>query len=1045
MSENQSTPVQVHIYEASAGSGKTYALARRYLQLLFEPGLPCGQIPLRNILAITFTNKATLEMKTRIIDILKRIALDSFTRQAEAKDILSSIPFKKERARARACAVMDELICHYNFFQVQTIDSFVNTLLLGSALNINRSAHFKIKKDYLAYLAYCLDLVIDEAQHTPRVLEFLEEFLEHYLFVENRTGWFPKKDMLLLIQSLFRLSNQYGRPFVAYPGKSVDVIKTKKKLYQKIEEIASGLPEGMNKTAQKSLHTFLEKNDPIFDISGLPACFVNDLPPINKNSQVSSDFKKKWRQVHSQLKKLIELDAKTAYTPYIRLFDRLIDAFGTVSQKEDTLFLEELNRVARGLFDEGGVTVAEVYYRLAGRFHDYLIDEFQDTSSLQWRNLYLMVEEALSCGGTLFYVGDKKQAIYRFRGGRAQLFDEVKEQFARYPTRVTQLTKNWRSERVVVEFNNTVFSRKNLIGMLDDSGIVKELDDTKAIEEVVGVFSDAEQEYVPDKDKGYVYVEHLDEKNIRQRNECMQPKVVGLIRSLRDRSFRYEDIALLARDNNEVELLTSWLLQAQIPVASEKTLNVIQHRLIKELISFIGFLHSPLDDVKFAGFILGDIFTSQSGITHKEITDFLFTLHRDRVSSEGSALYRVFRGRYGQIWDTYIDEFFRNVGFLSLYELLIDIYRRYRLLESFGDDQAFFMKFLELVKNKEEECIDIGSFLEYLPEAPGDELYVNVIASDSVKVHTIHKAKGLEFPVVIVPFLRMDITPETAGRGTNSYVLESGTGDLHLVRVTKQHRAFIDELKNIYEENYKKACIDELNNIYVALTRAQYELHVFVPKKSGIQNNKAYFLIPEGKREYGAPATSPISRDPAPPVSYLPVSRYQDWIGALAGEFTASEEILNRVRIARGNFFHAVLAGIVSVSEENLDEMIACAIKKVAVRCIFPGAPDEYQKIITEFIKKKKMRPFFFCGNKQVFCEKEIVSSGGQGKRVDRLIVEKDEVWVVDYKSAYRRQDEAVCQMKEYLALLTQVYSGRRCRGFLLFIEEMKVEEVNDE
>ncbi|MFA5272156.1 MAG: UvrD-helicase domain-containing protein, partial [Candidatus Omnitrophota bacterium] len=186
---NETQFPEVIVVEASAGSGKTFALAKRYLDLVINPRLKTTSFPLRNILAITFTNKATIEMKERILEFLKRIALDEFENKEQEKEILSSLGVDKKSAQGLAAKTMEGLIDNYTYFQVKTIDSFINAILMGSALNIDRSAHFTIKHDYSKYLAYCLDNVIDLAAQDKNVLLLLEDFLMHYLFVENKSSW----------------------------------------------------------------------------------------------------------------------------------------------------------------------------------------------------------------------------------------------------------------------------------------------------------------------------------------------------------------------------------------------------------------------------------------------------------------------------------------------------------------------------------------------------------------------------------------------------------------------------------------------------------------------------------------------------------------------------------------------------------------------------------------------------------------------------------------------------------------------------------------
>lgn len=1034
---------QVVVVEASAGSGKTYCLTKRYLHLLINPQLELNQIPLRNILAITFTNKSTVEMKERILESLKKLALNAFSNKGEEEDILSSLGVEKKIAGNKARLIMDELIRHYNFFQVQTIDSFINRLLLGCSLNIDRSASFKIKRDYLPSLCFCLDSLIEESREKKEVLRLLEEFLQHYLFVENRRGWFPKEDILQLLQSLFRLSNKYGKTFSPFPGgDSKDIIKKKKYIFGQIKELLEFFPAGMNASAKKHISSFLDKNDDIFDIAAIPAHLKSPQVPMNKERKVPIEFTKKWKRVYNLLKELVELDAAIAYNPYVKLYQRISDSFQLLSKKEDVLFLEELNRKARLLFDEEGITVAEVYYRLATRFKHYLIDEFQDTSILQWSNLREMVREALSTGGSLFYVGDKKQAIYRFRGGEAKLFDAVREEFAHFNVKNTNLMKNWRSQRAIIEFNNKVFSKENLEKALELSGIAKELGGEKeSISEILDIFKDTRQKQREGNDEGYVYVERIQEKNKQERDEIIQPKILDLLQSLKGR-FQYEDIAILTRDNNEVELVTSWLLEAGFPVESEKTLNVIENSLVKEIVSFLNFLYSPLDDLNFASFILGEVFSRLTNIACKDITEFIFSLHRENKSGRQLPLYRLFRKRYPKIWDLHIDKFFKTVGFISPYELVVNIYQTLKVTENFKKNQAFFMKFLELIKQRESDYIGLGELLSYLKDAPQEDLYVNVAHSSSVKVLTIHKSKGLEFGVVIIPFLRMDISPETGERGSSSYVIPSQDKDLRLVRITKNHRAYSPLWQEIYIQSYKEACIDELNNIYVALTRAQFELYVFIPKKSSNSNNKAWHMIPEKIEEIGSKVKyRREAKDEQLAIDVSP-SVYKEWPELIPGEFGNWKSIKNQKNILEGNLLHAILSRIGNCEGADIEQMIKDAV--LFARTQYPFVEDFsfYETRVRQLLAKEELKNIFFVSDSGVFCEKEVVNRFGDGKRIDRLIVREKEVWIIDYKSSQEAKSESEKQISEYVEIIKDLYSNQEVRGFLVYLDSMTKEEI---
>lgn len=1033
---------QVIVVEASAGSGKTYCLAKRYLQLVINSYPYFNQSIIRNILAITFSNKATVEMKERILELLKKIALDDFRDKEEEKDIMALFNFSKSQVQQKALCLMDEIIKRYNFFQVQTIDSFINNLLLGSAFSINRSANFKIKKDYNWQLNYSLDLVIEQAVINTEIFDFLEDFLEHYLFVENRKSWFPKKDIQELMKFFFQLGNKYGKDFKLNKGNSEDVIKKKKHIYSQVKDLITRPPAGMKKTALNSLKNFIEKNDSIFEIDNLPNSFQHFTVPMNKEKSCSFDYEREWKKVCRNIKELIELDADVAYNPYIRLFKRLRNYFQEVSVKEDIIFLEELNQKARYLFGVEGVTVAELYYRLATRFFHYLIDEFQDTSVLQWQNLELMVEEGLANGGSLFCVGDKKQAIFRFRGGEVELFEYIKKRFRHFKIQPISLTKNWRSQRAIVEFNNKIFSQENLLTFFELSGIAEELKkEPDAIEEILSIFKDANQQYKKENDDGYVYIERIDESGQAERGEIIQDKILGLIKDLKTR-FDYGDIAILTRDNREVELITSWLLEANYPVESDKTLNVIKNPLIKELISLLEFLHSPVDDLNFAAFILGDIFSRITIVKTKEITEFILSSRRKRTDISSLSLYHIFRKVYSGIWEEYFSGLFGKVGFVSTYELLIDIYKQFDLVKNFMDSQAFLMKFLELIKSKEEEHIGLGDFLAYLKEAPDDELFVNITAGNSIKVLTIHKSKGLEFPVVILPFLRLDIKPASGGKGINSYIDPNNKETLGLKRITKNHTIYSPLLQEIYTQAFKKSCIDELNNIYVAQTRAQFELYIFVPKKSGSSINKVSFMIPESLRELGSKKNYPALERVSKSLLELSPQIYKDWTLLLQDDFDSIGSVKNRIRILEGNIMHAIISKVENCSGRNLDEIIDFALDYAKTKFNISDNLDIYKEKLKKILTSQELKDLFYVCDVKIYCEKELANRFGDLKRVDRLIVGKKQILVVDFKVKNLEKKEYQNQIREYMLMVRDIYPDHIVKGFLVYLEEASKEEI---
>ena len=559
---------------------------------------------------------------------------------------------------------------------------------------------------------------------------------------------------------------------------------------------------------------------------------------------------------------------------------------------------------------------------------------------------------------------------------------------------------------------------------------------------MLAVFKDSTQQYRQANKFGYVRVEWVDEKNQQQRDEIIKPKLTGLIKELKERCFDYKDIAILTRDNNEVELVTSWCLEEGFSVESEKTLNVAQNSLIKELISFLRFLNSPIDDLNFASFILGDLFTKAVGLSRQEITDFIFNLHKQRKLGKTIPLYGLFRQEYLEVWEDYINEFFRNVGFLSVYELTIGIYQRFGVMTNFKEAQGFFMKFLELIKAKEDDYAGLAEFLVFLDGAPLEELYVNISESDSIKILTVHKAKGLEFPVVISPFLRIDITPETAGKGTNSYVIRLDSNTIGLVRITKEHRAYSEKLQRIYVQSYKESCIDELNNIYVALTRAQFELYVFVPKKSSASKNKVRCLLPQGVTEAGEKIDYQIKKKDSQRLINILPSEYKGWAESLGTEFTDVDQAKRHKEILEGNILHAGLSGIGDCTGKDIEALVESSLVGVLIQYPFVKDLSFLAKKLKALICAKELKSIFFNPGAKVYCEKEITNKFGDLKRIDRLIVTEKEAFIVDYKLSDRAKDKYKMQLKEYMEIIQDIYPHLKIKGILLYLDSANTQEL---
>jgi ATP-dependent exoDNAse (exonuclease V) beta subunit len=1034
----------VRVVEASAGSGKTYALAKRYVQLLINPTLRHDDIPIKNILAITFTNKAAAQMKARILDLLKKIALDRFSDTEEKEGIISALGVDFATAQKKALRITDELIANYNFFQVQTIHSFVNAILSTCALKLGLSASFRIRTDAAAYMAYSLDNLIDAAATDKDVRKDFSSFLKQYLLFENRTGWFPKSDILETVYGLFNRLNQTVGDLVPSRIDANMLSDGKKDLLLKMRQLKDNWPSGANKSFEKSFFGFLGSTIDNFDYSQLSAFLARQDFPLNKSGEISAIAQKLWIEIRGGLAVLAEAESAVLIDPYLAIFTRAMEYFRALSAKDDVLFLDELDRKTRSLFNEEGMTVPELYYRLAMRIKHILIDEFQDTSPIEWANLYPMVQEALSTDGSLFYVGDKKQAIYRFKGGDATLFDAVKGSFKGTDLITEFLTQNRRSQKEIVSFVNNVFSPDNIRLFLQKCREMKKdsLGLASADEEaVLNVFEGAKQDYTKGRDDGFVRLEIVETENKEDKNIKVKQKFLDLVDEV-SRKHNYGDIAVLVRKNEEAQLLTEWLVEKGMPVESERSLNIRNNAYIKEVVSLLKFLNSPIDNLAFASFVTGDIFLSASGLKKPDIHDFIFSLRQKRGREKTVYLYREFRRKYPKVWGDFFEEFFKSVGFVPLYELVVNILHRFNCPANFHDAQGFFMRFLELVKEQEEEKGSLSLFLEFFDEAQGEELYCHVAGADAVKVLTIHKAKGLEFGVVVLPFLEMNVEV-----GPMAASFEEGRTVLR--RLHKKYRMFSQKLDAIYGREYLKSFIDELNCIYVALTRARAELYIVLPKSAKRNSYAAELFGCDGRIEMGSltPCAKKTGIRKERSVLELPPSSYVDWIGFLGrsmqGEFNAARLLKNRKKLLFGEACHYFLSFVGDLSRQDKGSVLKEAFGKAQNR--FPDILDieDCKGILERFSGDKSFSPFFLLKEAVVFQEVELADRSGNIKRIDRLIVGKDEVFVLDYKTSLEKSDSDKEQVQEYVSLIRELYPGKKAAGFLIYLDDFSLEKVS--
>lgn len=1010
----------ITIVDASAGSGKTYELAKQYIRLLISGESPAPG----EILAITFTNKASFEMKERVLVLLKKAALGLFDDPAEFDRIISGALPDRETARKKSGAALDEIFKNYSSLRIQTIDSLLHSILETSPLELNLPARFTVKDNSDEDVAYTLEKLINSSGENRRVKKAFLHFIDCFLNVENKPGWFPKRNMLEIVLFLLSLLNSYGKNISG--SRTENIRARKKELFEIILRLREKLPEG----TKKAVLAVFSRIDSVDDVrASLMAgkTTAQERLPVKKGFESSPEADRLWRKFRELLRKLCEAEARAAFNPYVDIFSMVLESFPEVRKDRGAVFLQEINRLSAPVFENNLMDAGELLLRLASKFRHYMLDEFQDTSLLQLANLSPLMEEALASGGSLFCVGDKKQAIYRFRGGDFTLAGRIAERYGAYGVNLRRLSHNYRSQREVVQFNNRVFSSDNLRQFLAGLG-EQSLSDSDR-EDILGVFSNAEQSWEPQNDSGRVSAEFTDAETEEEKDDLTRQKLIPLVQDASGR-LGASNTAVLARSNSEAQKFSGWLISSGIPVFSERTLDIRAHNLVREILSLLKFLHFPPDDISFTAFIQGGIFSKVSGISNETRREFICRRSRE---PEGSPLYAHFRKQFPGDWGSFIEEFMRTAGTVPVYESIREIIRKFSVCLEFPGAHAFIMKLLETVKNFEEENDDacMRSFLKHIESAPEEEFHLDNFESSAVRVMTIHKAKGLEFEAVIVPFFDISVKP-----GRSGAIIDGGCDDIKLLRIPPKFTLASPLLARAYAEEYKRSVIDELNIAYVALTRAKRELYLFLPGKDGGARNRARLLIP-GNVAAGAKTRASPPGGAAPAETLSPDASLTP--PALFGGQSGFGKPAARREIILGRAVHRILARFNSSCEPG-QGALASEAKSDGLR---PGERAAALDTISALFKIQGFRKICMPGpGETVFTEKEIVGESGRAMRIDRLIAGGKSARVIDFKTSVPSAADAG-QVGEYVRAVKRIFPEKRVEGFLVYTASGKTVKID--
>lgn len=1033
---NQSSLIAV---EASAGTGKTFELAQRFVGLLLNPAYAAADAaPLRGILALTFTKKATVEMKERIVDSVRRMAFDAFNTVEESTAMFAATGLPRGEAQKRARATMDFLLANYSWLQVQTIDSFINALLQSSALQLGLSARFETEETHKVFLARSVDVLIELAASDPALRGLFTDFLDRMLVNDTGLGWNPREAIIKQINALHDKTNSAGLDYTAGAEVSAaDYRRYRADVFVALQRVAAHLPPEA-KYLPAGIAKLLDAGEThvLFASFGTAAYWRNETIEVKaKTPPPSPEADAAWDAFRVAIQAWAHADAYGHFNRYIELYRRTSRELGRLARREDVLFMTEFNRRAQAILGTGRAAVPEVYYRLATRIRHLLIDEFQDTNALQWQNFKPFAEEMLSTGGTVFYVGDRKQAIYGFRGGDSTLFDTVLGDLSHLvavPRHYT-LETNHRSRAAVVDFNNTVFAPGNIEqfvrALMDKKNSSLQLA-SHAPTAAAAVFANSLQKTKSSLSGGRVVCRVIKGDDFDVQMAAVKTSVLAAVADALSRGYTQGDITVLGRKKEHLAEFTQWLIEAGYRVQSERTANLREHPLIRQIIAFLQFLRSPVDNTAFAAFISGELFCSAAYIAHADIIDFLFHANARLPGAKSGYLYLLFRERWESQWSSLIEPFFTTAGFAPFYELLTQFLGAYTVYTRYPGQQLFVERFLALVHEHRDNYGELDSFLEFFMAAEDKELFVAAEDADAVQLITIHAAKGLQFPVVILPQLTVSVK-----RGRDAVFFVPDAGGLRIVKPQTERDSFSLELDALAREEALEMLMAELNALYVALTRARDELYIFIPEKAdGRSKNNAPLLFPGTDIAFGAPAHFAAGgTDDEEGVSInIPAREYRAAGLFVSNDLAPAPSLDRRDARRRGVLVHAALAHLGNLYGKKITDEVDRAIETLLRE---EGETPERGELI-RIVTHPALAPFFAPQDAvKVLCEHPVVTAAGDTRVFDRLIELPRAVWIIDYKSTADNPEGHRAQVRAYMAAARELYGGKTVKGWIMYLD----------
>ncbi|MEG2369979.1 MAG: UvrD-helicase domain-containing protein [Alistipes sp.] len=1045
--------MRAKILNASAGSGKTYQLAYKYIRDVVErPDI------YRHILAVTFTNKATEEMKSRILSEIHRLA--SGGESPYLGDLCRELSLDPRTVCARAKEARSKILHDYSRFTILTIDTFFQRILRAFIKELGIDLNYNVEIETVPVLTKSADTLIEQITTDKELLKWLMEFVQER--IDDNKKWDIRDGILSLGSELFKEKNK----------DALSVAKSKAELQHIVGKAigdAKASKERMQAVAQQAVQIIAEAGLSVNDfdnkasgcagyfyitaqgeIKGYGLRVVNACQPQGKWCAKNSPAQPLIGTLQPLLQELCTLydtnlklwNTADLLRENYRSFALLSDLYAKVQEmcdEENMMLLSETKYILSEFIGHNDAPF--IYEKVGNRFEHFMIDEFQDTSVKEWENFLPLLQNAMAQSEqtSVLIVGDIKQSIYRWRGGDWKILHSTAQASLGEDTTVQHLENNYRSLPVIVDFNNKVIEQvvatdnEVLNNSLAQAVTAKSLQ-VAVQTELTDTLHDAYEGHVQTackKGVGYVNISTFKHS----------PPVVERILAILDKGFSPCDILILARDKTDGAKIAALLLDFK----------------------------QQNEDPRYAF----DVMTQEALIVgYAPVSSFVTAAMYLALNPEDSLHRAIYNQTIGRDFDAPLTEevtaFFHSIRLLSPEEAFERIVMEHRLQDNklqIAYLQAIHEQIIGFCTNK---IADLPLFLKWWEEV-GHTRSLSVEQSErSIEITTIHKAKGLERKVVIIPYCSWQLDPKSGGNVKNIIWAEAqGEGVEAIGRFpVKFKKTMADSLFSTeYYRELVYSHVDNINLLYVALTRAKEALHIFIPQGESniITVGKILLqsLIPTGTEvEVGGTRGHYTTTEEAEifefgtfaaPVQDLHAQRVSTHI--LLDHYPTAKADL-RLRLPSQRYFEQ--SDEVELSPRNFGILMHKAFENAVTEedifeaidqmCMDSMVSRAEVTVLRQMVDKALINPVirdWFSGKWQmVRNENEIIlPQNATTRRPDRVMINADRVVVVDYKFGKRESEKYKQQIGEYIRLLREM-GYVNIIGYLWYVQLGDIDKI---